>query len=104
METQKTRFQSIRELPQQVKDDFIEQLVNDAERFEALNSDFNLSYSKWFKTYVLSDDFKTLSKDKQKEVFEHYENISIAFKSIVDFFTENEVVNYKGNLQTIEIQ
>ena len=43
METQKKPLQSIRELPQQVKDDFIEQLVNDAKHFEALNSDFNLS-------------------------------------------------------------
>lgn len=104
MNTNKSTMQLIEELPQETKDNFIEQLANDAQCFNNMNIHPELSYSNWFRTFVVSEDFKKMDNDQQKEAFKHYENSLHGIRAIAEFFYENDVINYKGNLQTVEIQ
>jgi len=104
MNTNKTTMQLIEELPQETKDDFIELLAQDAQCFKNMNTHPELSYSNWFRTFVVSEDFIKMDNDQQKEVFKHYENSVHAIRVIAEFFYENEVINYRDNLHRVEIQ
>ncbi len=93
MDTNKTNMQLIKELPQDVKDDFILNLAQDAQCFaDMAGANINLYYYSWFSKYVLSDDFAKLSKAEQKEVLDHYENTKYAITLISEFYTDNNLI------------
>lgn len=58
MEMNKYTMQLLQELPQDVKDDFIELLAQDAKCFKNMNIHPELSYSNWFRNFIVSEDFK----------------------------------------------
>ena len=103
MNTNKTTMQLIKELPQETKDYFIENLAEDAQCFKNMNIHPELSYSNWFRTFVASEDFRKMDNDQQKEAFKHYENSVYAIRTIAEFFDENDVINYKSS-RTVVMQ
>lgn len=59
--------------------------------FDNFESKINLSLLDWFRVYATSEEFRTLDKEKQKQVFEHYDYARYTFGEILDLLSEFQI-------------
>lgn len=84
-------YTKVKNLDREVLEDLALSIIENCTDIYNLNTSYHLSYSSWYKTYVISEEFQNLSRDKKKQIIEHYENINLLFEEMLSFLRENEL-------------
>lgn len=84
-------YTKVKNLDREVLEDLALSIIENCTDIYNLNTSYHLSYSSWYKTYVISEEFQNLGRDKKKQIIDHYENINLLFEEMLSFLRENEL-------------
>lgn len=92
----KNTYDRIREIDRKELDNLIELISDFGNDVNHAITQRGFYISDWFRAYLLSPEFQKIERDRQLEIFEHFENIKFLLEELNSFNSKHGIGAYEG--------